>query len=199
VNLPLMPKATAMWLVDNTSLTFEQIAEFCGIHPLEVQGMADGEVAQNIVGADPIKTGQLTQEELDRAQKDPKRRLHLRTSSLPEPKRRRGPRYTPLSKRHERPDAIAWLVRYHPELSDPQICKLVGTTKPTIAAVRERTHWNSANIKPRDPVVLGLCKQIELDEAVAIANERSGHGEEPLEGIEPPSAETYVNLDTYES
>ena len=181
MNLPLMPKATAMWLVENTALTFEQIAEFCGIHPLEVQGMADGEVAQNIVGMDPVKTGQLTQEEIDRAAKDPKVRLKLKTSTLPEPKRRRGPRYTPLSKRHERPDAIAWLVRYHPELTDPQICKLVGTTKPTIAAVRERTHWNSANIKPRDPVALGLCKQIELDDAVAIASRKAG--------IEPGSVE----------
>jgi hypothetical protein len=188
-----------MWLVDNTSLTFEQIAEFCGIHPLEVQGMADGEVAQNIVGMDPVKTGQLTQEELDRAQRDSKRRLHLKSSTLPEPKRRRGPRYTPLSKRHERPDAIAWLVRYHPELSDPQICKLVGTTKPTIAAVRERTHWNSTNIKPRDPVVLGLCKQIELDEAVAAASGRNGQESGAETGIEPPSAETYVNLERYES
>ena len=184
MNLPLMPKATAMWLVENTSLTFEQIAEFCGIHPLEVQGMADGEVAQNIVGMDPVKTGQLTQDEIDRVAKDPKARLKLKTSTLPEPKRRRGPRYTPLSKRHERPDAIAWLVRYHPELSDPQICKLVGTTKPTIAAVRERTHWNSANIKPRDPVALGLCKQIELDDAVAIASRKAG--------IEPGSVEAPV-------
>ena len=199
MTLPLMPKATAMWLVDNTSLTFEQIADFCGIHPLEVQGMADGEVAQNIVGADPIKTGQLTEEELERAQKDPKRKLHLKSSTLPEPKRRRGPRYTPLSKRHERPDAIAWLVRYHPELSDPQICKLVGTTKPPIAAVRERSHWNSTNIKPRDPVVLGLCKQIELDEAVSVAAKRAGHPEGGLEGVEPPTAETYVDMDTFES
>jgi len=177
VNLPLMPKATAMWLVENTALSFEQIAEFCGIHPLEVQGMADGEVAQNIIGLDPVKSGQLTREEIERAQKNPKTRLRLNRPDIPEPKRRRGPRYTPVSKRHERPDAIAWLVRYHPELSDAQICKLVGTTKPTIAAVRERTHWNAANIKPRDPVALGLCRQLELDEAVAVANRKIGEGE----------------------
>jgi len=167
-----MPKATAMWLVDNTALTFEQIAEFCDLHPLEVQGMADGEVAQNIVGKDPIKTGQLTWEEIERCAKDPKARLKLHKPDVPEPKRRQGPRYTPVSKRHERPDAIAWLLRYHPELTDAQICKLVGTTKPTIAAIRDRTHWNSPNIKPRDPVTLGLCKQTELDDAVARAHRR---------------------------
>lgn len=173
MNLPLMPKATAVWLVDNTALTFEQIAVFCGIHPLEVQGMADGEVAQNIAGKDPIKAAQLTQEEIDRALADPKKALRLKKSDMPEPKRRRGPRYTPVSKRHERPDAIAWLVRHHPELSDPQVCKLVGTTKPTISAIRDRTHWNSSNIKPVDPVALGLCRQLELDEAVAIANRKN--------------------------
>jgi hypothetical protein len=165
---PLMPKATAVWLVDNTSLTFQQIADFCGLHPLEVKGIADGEVAQGIKGMDPVAKGEITREQLDAAQADPKQRLKVtrRRADMPEPKKRKGPRYTPVSRRQDRPDAIKWLVRYHPELSDAQICKLVGTTKPTINAIRDNSHWNASNLTPRDPVTLGLCTQIELDEAV---------------------------------
>jgi hypothetical protein len=171
--LPLMPKATAVWLVENTALTFDQIAEFCGLHPLEVKGIADGEVAQGIVGLDPVARGQLTQEEIERCEADPRAHLSLAPQNIPLPKARsKGPRYTPVSRRQDRPDAIAWLVRNHPELSDAQICKLIGTTKPTIQSVRDRTHWNSANIKPNDPVTLGLCTQIELDEAVEKAAQR---------------------------
>ncbi len=164
--LPLMPKATAVWLVDNTTLTFRQIAEFTGMHELEVSGIADGEVAIGIKGMDPIGNHQLTREEVERCEKDPIQRLKLMKREIAPEQKRKGPRYTPLSKRQERPSAIAWLVRYHPELSDGQIMKLVGTTKPTIQSIRDRTHWNSANIRPVDPVALGLCKQIDLDAAV---------------------------------
>jgi hypothetical protein len=165
---PLMPKATAVWLVDNTGLTFEQIADFCGLHPLEVQGIADGEVGAGIRGLDPVAGGQLTREEIERCQKDPKTRLQLArpAAAVLKPARRREPRYTPLSKRQDRPDAIAWVLRHHPELSDQQICKLLGTTKATVNAVRERTHWKSAEIRPRDPVLIGLCSQLDLDAAV---------------------------------
>ncbi|MDA0338843.1 MAG: DUF1013 domain-containing protein [Proteobacteria bacterium] len=169
---PLMPKATAVWLVDNSGLTFTQIANFCGMHPLEVQGIADGEVAMNIAGLDPVTGGQLTREEIARCEADATQDLALRESNMPEPKKRRGPRYTPVSKRQERPDAIAWLVRYHPELKDSEVGKLVGTTKPTINSIRTRSHWNMANLKPTDPVALGLCKQMELDEAVQKAADR---------------------------
>jgi hypothetical protein len=164
---PLMAKATAVWLVDNTTLTFKQIAEFCGMHELEVQGVADGDVAAGVKGFDPIANNQLTQEEIDRAEKDPLHNLSLKfnPAALGEEKRR-GPRYTPLSKRQDRPAAILWLVKFHPELTDGQVSKLVGTTKPTIQAIRERTHWNIGNIQPIDPVALGLCKQSELDNAV---------------------------------
>jgi hypothetical protein len=164
-NAPLMPKATAVWLVENTSLTFDQIADYCKLHPLEVKAIADGEAAQGIKGLDPVATGQLSREELDLAIADPHRRLKLLESKVrvPEPKSRRGPRYTPVSKRQDRPNAILWLVRNHPELKDAQIMRLVGTTKSTIEAVRERTHWNSANLQPMDPVTLGLCSQIDLD------------------------------------
>jgi hypothetical protein len=166
--MPLMPKATAVWLVENTSLTFEQIADFCKLHPLEVKGIADGEVAQGIKGLDPITTGQLSREELDRAQADSDYRLRLSDAkvALPEAKPKKGPRYTPVSKRQDRPNAILWLVRNHPELKDSQIMRLVGTTKSTIQSVRERTHWNSAHLQPMDPVTLGLCTQIELDREV---------------------------------
>jgi hypothetical protein len=165
---PLMPKATAMWLVENTSLTFEQIASFCGLHPLEVQGIADGEVGAGIRGLDPVSGGQLTREEIARCQQDPKARLQLArpAAAAVKPSRRKEPRYTPLSKRQDRPDAIAWLLRHHPELADHQICKLLGTTKTTVNAVRERTHWKSAEIRPRDPVLIGLCTQLDLDGAV---------------------------------
>jgi len=172
--MPLMPKATAVWLVDNTSLTFEQIADFCQLHELEVKGIADGDVAQGIKGMDPITSGQLTRDELERAQGDSSYRMHLAEPKveIPEIKTKRGPRYTPVSRRQDRPDAIWWLLRNHPELTDSQVMKLVGTTKPTIQAIRERTHWNSANIKPVDPVTLGLCKQTELDAAVQRAARR---------------------------
>lgn len=162
---PLMPKATAVWLVENTSLTFDQIAEFCKLHPLEVKGIADGEVATGIKGHDPINTGQLTREELDVAAKNPEHKLRLaeRKVKVPEMKRAKGPRYTPVSKRHDRPNAILWLTRNHPELKDAQIIRLVGTTKATIAQIKERQHWNSAQLQPIDPVSLGLCTQIDLD------------------------------------
>lgn len=163
---PLMPKATAVWLVENTSLSFDQIADFCKLHPLEVKGIADGEVAAGIKGMDPITSGQLTREEIEKAQGDTKHRLRLAESrvKLPEQKRvKKGPRYTPVSRRHDRPNAILWLVRNHPELKDAQIMRLVGTTKTTIQQVRERTHWNSASLSPMDPVTLGLCSQIDLD------------------------------------
>lgn len=179
-DLPLMPKATAIWLVDNTTLTFEQIATFTGMHILEIEGIADGEVAQGIKGIDPVLTGQLTREELKRCESDPRARLRLVRKSqalAPEPKRK-GPRYTPLSKRQDRPSAIAWLVRYHPELPDSAIVKLVGTTKTTIASVRDKTHWNSVNIRPVDPVALGLCKQTELDEAVRKAGAKKARTDE---------------------
>ena len=168
---PLMPKATAVWLVDNTGLTFEQIAEFCGLHPLEVKGIADGEVGAGIRGLDPVASGQLERSEIERAQKDTKAKLKMAKPMATgiKPAKRRGPRYTPLSKRQDRPDAIAWLLRNFPELSDQQLCKLLGTTKTTVNAVRDRTHWKSAEIRPRDPVLLGLCSQIDLDAAVIAA------------------------------
>jgi len=164
---PLMAKATAVWLVDNTTLTFKQIADFCGMHELEVQGIADGDVAAGVKGFDPIANSQLEPVEIEKGEKDPlyKLKLKFNPASLGEEKRR-GPRYTPLSKRQDRPASILWLVKFHPELSDAQIGKLVGTTKPTIASIRDRTHWNISNITPIDPVALGLCRQSELDAAV---------------------------------
>jgi hypothetical protein len=179
-DLPLMPKATAIWLVENTTLTFEQIAAFTGLHILEVNGIADGDVAQGIKGIDPVLTSQLTREEIARCEREPQARLRLirKAATLaPAPTKRTGPRYTPLSKRQDRPSAIAWLVRYHPELSDGQISKLVGTTKSTIQSVRDRTHWNMTNIRPVDPVALGLCKQVELDAAVKQAAARKAKAE----------------------
>ena len=171
--LPLMPKATAVWLVDNTTLTFDQIAAFCGLHPLEVQGVADGEVAIGIVGLDPIATGQLTAEAIKEAEADPGRELEMAQTTVPKPAARaKGPRYTPVAKRQDRPNAISWLLRYHSELTDGQIAKLVGTTKPTINSIRERTHWNINNIKLEDPVSLGMCTQLELDTAVTKALQR---------------------------
>jgi len=171
---PLMPKATAVWLVDNTSLTFEQIAEFCGLHVLEVKGIADGDVAHGIKGMDPISSGQLSREEIAAAEKDSKHRLKLSEPKVevPEVKTKRGPRYTPVSRRQDRPNAILWLLRNHPELKDSQVMRLVGTTKPTILAIRERSHWNSPNLVAQDPVTLGLCSQIDLDAAVKRAAAR---------------------------
>jgi hypothetical protein len=172
---PLMPKATAVWLIDKTSLSFEQVADFVGMHPLEVQAIADGEVAQGIVGYDPVANGQLTREEIARGEADPSYRLTLLESSIPLPKPRgKGARYIPVAKRNERPDAIAWLLRNFPQLSDPQVVKLLATTKETIQKVRDKSHPNTANIKPRDPVTLGLCTQTALNEAVAAANIRTG-------------------------
>jgi hypothetical protein len=170
-NAPLMPKATAVWLVENTSLSFAQIADFCKLHELEVKSIADGEVAQGIKGMDPVSSGQLTREEIERAQADPAYRLRLSEPKvrLPEIKRRKGPRYTPVSRRHDRPNAILWLLRNHPELKDSQIMRLVGTTKTTIAAIRDRTHWNANNLQPLDPVTLGLCSQLDLDFEVSRA------------------------------
>ncbi|MBK5960979.1 cytoplasmic protein [Rhodoplanes elegans] len=168
---PLMPKATAVWLVENTALSFDQIADFCKLHPLEVKAIADGDAAQGIKGLDPIVTGQLSREEIARAEKDTSVRLRLAESKVrvPEAKRKRGPRYTPVSRRQDRPNAILWLVRNHPELKDSAVMRLVGTTKATIKAIRDRTHWNSASLTPLDPVTLGLCSQIDLDMEVARA------------------------------
>ncbi len=162
---PLMPKATAVWLVEHTALSFDQVADFCKLHPLEVKAIADGDAAQGIKGLDPILTGQLTREEIDKAVSDPEHRLQLQNSKvrLPEAKRKKGPRYTPVSRRQDRPNAILWLIRNHPELKDSQIMRLVGTTKSTIQGIRERTHWNAASLTPLDPVTLGLCSQIDLD------------------------------------
>ncbi|WP_126974971.1 DUF1013 domain-containing protein [Frigidibacter oleivorans] len=164
---PLMAKATAVWLVDNTTLSFKQIADFCGMHELEVQGIADGDVATGVKGFDPIANSQLDQAEIDKGEKDPLYKLRLKHNpAAAGEEKRRGPRYTPLSKRQDRPNAILWLVKFHPELPDATIAKLIGTTKPTIQAIRERTHWNIANMQPIDPVALGLCRQSELDLAV---------------------------------
>ncbi|MGJ8584288.1 MAG: DUF1013 domain-containing protein [Marinosulfonomonas sp.] len=164
---PIMAKATAVWLVDNTTLSFKQVADFCGFHELEVQGIADGDVATGVKGFDPIANNQLTAEEIKKGEDNPLHKLQLmyNAAAVGEEKRR-GPRYTPLSKRQDRPASILWLVKFHPELSDGQIGKLIGTTKPTIQALRERTHWNINNIQPIDPVALGLCKQSELDAVV---------------------------------
>ena len=170
---PLMPHATAAWLVENTSLTFEQIAEFCGLHILEVQAIADDTAATKLTWRDPIRAGELTHEEIEKGQKDPDYALQM--WKAPEAVRRtRGPRYTPVSKRQDKPDGIAWIIKNHPEVSDGQISKLIGTTRTTIAAIRERTHWNMANITPKDPVTLGLTSQRELDAAVAKAAKAAG-------------------------
>ena len=200
---PLMPKATAVWLVENTSLTFDQVAEFCGLHNLEVKGIADGDVAQGIKGMDPIASGQLSREEIKRGEEDPDYRLKLAESKveIPPVKTKRGPRYTPVSRRQDRPNAVMWLLRNHPELKDSQIIRLVGTTKPTIAAIRERTHWNATNLAPQDPVTLGLCSQIDLDNEVAKAAKRTaaerqaaGLAPEPKAGTLLPTAETVPGL-----
>jgi hypothetical protein len=171
---PLMPKATAVWLVENTSLTFEQIAAFCGLHVLEVKGIADGDVAQGIKGLDPVTSGQLTREEIEVAERDPGHELHLAEPkvTVPQTPAKKGPRYTPVSRRHDRPNAVLWLLRNHAELKDSQIMRLVGTTKPTITQIRDRTHWNSPNLTPQDPVTLGLCTQIDLDNEVKKAARR---------------------------
>ena len=171
VAAPLMPKATAVWLVENTALSFDQVAEFCKLHPLEVKAIADGDAAQGIKGLYPILTGQLSRDEIEKGVIDPHYRLKLLEPKvrLPEPKRKKGPRYTPVSRRQDRPNAILWLVRNHPELKESQIMRLVGTTKSTIQAIRERTHWNASNLQPMDPVTLGLCSQLDLDLEVSRA------------------------------
>ena len=174
---PLMPHATAAWLVDNTSLSFEQIAEFCGLHLLEVQAIADDTAATKLTGRDPIRSGELTHEEIEKGQADPAYRLRMHRAPV-DVSRTKGPRYTPVSKRQDKPDGIAWIIRNHPEISDAQIGKLIGTTRNTINAIRERSHWNISNIQPKDPVTLGLCSQRELDAAVAKAGKRTGASEE---------------------
>ena len=172
VQRPLMPKATAVWLVDNTSLTFEQIADFCGLHPLEVKGIADEDVAKGIKGQDPVTSGQLSREDIAEAEADPKKRLKMAPPKhkMPSVKQKKAPRYTPVSKRQDKPDAVYWILRNHPEFSDADIVKLIGTTKATIQKIRERSHWNATNIKAVDPVTLGLCSQLELDLAVSRAH-----------------------------
>jgi hypothetical protein len=188
---PLMPKATAVWLVDNTSLTFEQIAEFCGLHVLEVKGIADGDVAHGIKGMDPIASGQLTREEIKKGEENNAYRLKLAEPKVevPEVKTKRGPRYTPVSRRQDRPNAILWLLKNHPELKDSQIMRLVGTTKPTIIAIRDRSHWNSPNLVAQDPVTLGLCSQIDLDAEVRKAAARLER-ERKAAGVAEPAEPT---------
>jgi hypothetical protein len=186
-----MPKATAVWLVENTSLTFEQIADFCELHPLEIQAIADGEVANQMQGLDPVANGQTTADEIARCQTDPLSRLKLSPQALPpQVYKHKGPRYTPIAKRQDKPDAIAFLLKSHPELSDGQISRLIGTTKPTIAAVRDRTHWNSANIKPRHPVELGLCTFAELEGAVNRTRARRPAEDAALDNQETEPLET---------
>ncbi|WP_300377678.1 DUF1013 domain-containing protein [Henriciella sp.] len=197
----LMPKATAVWLIDNTTLTFSQVADFCGLHSLEVKGIADGDVAENMRGVDPISGGELTREEIRKGEEDSDYRLKKAESKIahiPQPKRK-GARYTPVARRQDKPDAIAWFIRNHPEVTDAQISKIIGTTKATITNVRDKTHWNSQNIKPVDPVTLGLCTQIELDEVISKAaskrkkmdtqkeSELSGPGLRPAEETDAQS------------
>src|SRR5947209_1895332 len=191
---PLMPKATAVWLVENTALSFDQIADFCRLHPLEVKAIADGDAAQGIKGLDPVQTGQLTREEIKEAEGDPDHRLKLSNPKvrLPEPKRKKGPRYTPVSRRQDRPNAILWLLRNHPELKDAQIMRLVGTTKSTIQAIRERTHWNASSLQPMDPVTLGLCSQLDLDLEVHRAAKEKPVAVEAPGATLLPAAETTV-------
>lgn len=194
----LMPKATAVWLVDNTALSFDQIATFCSLHPLEVRAIADGEAAQGIKGLDPINTGQLTRAEIEKAEADPNYRLKVAEPKvrIPDPKRK-GARYTPLSRRQDRPNAVLWLIRNHPELKDAQISRLIGTTKSTIEQIRNRTHWNSANLSPLDPVTLGLCSQIDLDIEVERANKNRPARVPEDETLLPASATE--NLDPSEA
>lgn len=175
---PIMAKATAVWLIDNTTISFKQIADFVGMHELEIQGIADGDVAPGVKGFDPVANNQLTEEEIASAEKNPMHKIKLKFNPAASgEEKRRGPRYTPLSKRQDRPNAILWLVKFHPELTDGQISKLVGTTKPTIQSIRERTHWNISNMQPIDPVALGLCKQSELDASVQkAASKRAADG-----------------------
>ncbi len=188
---PLMPHATASWLVDNTALSFEQIAEFCGLHILEVQAMADDLASSKYTGRDPVHSGELTHEEIERGQADPSYSLKMQKAPV-DVSRTKGPRYTPVSKRQDKPDGIAWILRSHPEISDAQIGKLIGTTRNTINAIRDRTHWNIQNIQPKDPVTLGLCSQRELDAAVAKAAKKAA-AQAPAEEGEAVPAPTKVD------
>ncbi len=189
MSLPLMPKATAVWMIEKTALTFTQVAEFCGMHPLEVQAIADGEVAQGIVGYDPVANMQVTKDEIARCEKDPAARLQMIPPANPVNKRSKAARYTPVAKRNDRPDAIAYVLRNFPQLSEAQVIKLLGTTKETIQKVRERSHWNSANIKPRDPVILGLCSQSDLNATVQQANDRLAREGKAVPVVAPMEAE----------
>ncbi|MBM3466790.1 MAG: DUF1013 domain-containing protein [Alphaproteobacteria bacterium] len=169
---PLMPKATAIWLIDNTTLTFKQIADFCGMHELEVKGIADGEVAVGVIADNPITSGQLDKEEIERCCKDPNAKLQLKLSNAYETvckAKKKGAKYTPIARRQDKSDAIYWLIKNFPEIKDSTIIKLIGTTKSTVDAVRNRTHWNMANIRQRDPVLLGICSQTDLDKIVEVA------------------------------
>jgi hypothetical protein len=202
---PLMPKATAVWLVDNTSLSFDQIADFCGLHPLEVKGIADEDVAKGIKGQDPVSTGQLTREQIEEAEKNPKIRLKMAAPKhkMPSVKQKKAPRYTPVSKRQDKPDAVYWILRNHPEFTDADIVKLIGTTKATITKIRERSHWNATNIKAVDPVTLGLTSQLELDLAVTRAGakrdralKRAAKKGETLKPIAETTAGMHVSNET---
>lgn len=199
-NAPLMPKATAVWLVDNTALTFDQVADFTKMHVLEVRAIADGDAAQGIKGMDPISNGQLTRDEIERGEKDANYRLKLEESKvvLPPATKKKGPRYTPVSRRHERPSAILWLVRNHAELKDAQIMRLVGTTKTTIASIRDRTHWNAQTLTPMDPVTLGLCSQIELDFEVQRAAKEKPLDQQAYGGATLLPASETTRKDDYE-
>jgi hypothetical protein len=197
---PLMPKATAVWLVDNSSLTFEQIADFCGLHPLEVKGIADEDVAKGIKGQDPVASGQLTREDIEAAEKNPVIRLKMAPAKhkMPPVKQKKAPRYTPVSKRQDKPDAVYWILRNHPEFTDADIIKLIGTTKATIQKIRERSHWNATNIKAVDPVTLGLCSQLELDLAVeraSVKRERLLKRTAKTGAVLKPIAETTAGMD----
>ena len=195
MNRPMMPKATAVWLVENTALTFRQIAAFCDLHELEVQAIADEDIVVGMAGIDPIQAGQLTQEEIDRCQADPEASLVLKETDIPMPvQRSKGARYTPIAKRQDKPDGIAWLLKHHPELSDPQISKLLGTTKNTINAVRDRTHWNSSNIRGRDPMDLGLCSYSDYNAAVEIARARLRKEGEKAEPAPDPAPKTAIDF-----
>ncbi len=177
---PLMPKATAVWLIENTQLTFEQIADFCGLHPLEVQGIADGDVAQGITGQDPVNKGFTTRESIATAEKDPKKKLTFISTYLDYitvEKKRKKAKYTPVARRQDKPDAVAWLIKHYPNMSDGQISKLIGTTKKTIQDIRGKTHWNMGNLRPRDPVLLGLCTQTALEAIIATLPQKASSEE----------------------
>jgi hypothetical protein len=200
---PLMPKATAVWLLDNTALSFDQIAEFCKLHPLEVKAIADGDSAQGIKGLDPVQTGQLTRDQIAEAEKDHSKKLELSAPKVDLPGTteggKKGPRYTPVSRRQDRPNAILWLVRNHPELKDAAIMRLVGTTKSTIQAIRDRTHWNAASLTPLDPVTLGLTSQLELDFEVNRANKEKPAAAPATGGTLLPASETTAKKEAEEA